>query len=301
MACSSPPPPDWKLSKWGFFEGIEGNDIAGYVVKAGSKVTAFKVGQKAGAFTPMGKHDKYGAYQGSTVTPEHTAFAIGENTSFDQAAALPLAALTAVVGLFVKLKLPEPTADGKPVPGADKTGLLVWGAGSAVGGYVIQLAKLAGLHVVAVAGSSTQHAKDLGADVVVNYRSDDVVSAVKEAASKVPIKHAYDAISEPPTTETIATILSQLDGGTITTLLPTDYLNGKLPSNVTVDRTSVGSAHAEDAALAEKWIRQIAAWVDDGTFKASPVQVVQGGLGGVPQGLKLLEEGKVNAAKLVCE
>jgi NADPH:quinone reductase-like Zn-dependent oxidoreductase len=95
------------MSKWGMFEGIEGNDIAGYVEKVGSKVTTFKVGDKAGSFTKMGEHDKYGAYQATTVTPEHTSFLIGDNTSFDQAAALPLAVLTAAIGLFVDLKVSQ--------------------------------------------------------------------------------------------------------------------------------------------------------------------------------------------------
>jgi NADPH:quinone reductase-like Zn-dependent oxidoreductase len=97
--------PDWKLSKWGAFEGIEGNDIAGYVERVGKNVSTFKVGDKAGSFTPMRTHDKYGAYQATTVTTEHTSFHIGKNTSFDQAAAFPLAVLTAAIGLFVNLKV----------------------------------------------------------------------------------------------------------------------------------------------------------------------------------------------------
>ncbi|UZJ50704.1 hypothetical protein CBS101457_000024 [Exobasidium rhododendri] len=294
-------PKDWKLSHYGMFEGIEGNDVAGFVERIGTKVTEFKLGDKVGAFTPMYTHDKYGAYQGSTVAPEHTSFFIGEKTSFDQAAALPLALLTAVVGLFVQLKLPETNTDGTPLSGAAKIGILIWGAGSAVGGYAIQLAKAAGFHVVAVAGSSSEHARALGADDVISYKTDDVAAKVKELASKVSIRHAYDAISDPPTTATIASIFGQLKGGRITTVLPTDYLNDNLPPNVEIHRTMVGTAFDVDSALCSKWMRVIAKWVDEGKFQASPVRVIEGGLDGVPQGLKLLEEGKVNATKLVCE
>jgi NADPH:quinone reductase-like Zn-dependent oxidoreductase len=55
-------------------------------------------------------------------------------------------------------------------------------AGSAVGRYAVQLAIKAGLYVVAVAGFSIQHAKDLGADVVVNYRTEDVAATVENVA-----------------------------------------------------------------------------------------------------------------------
>lgn len=37
---------DWKLAKWGMFEGIEGNDVAGHVEAVGSGVTEFKKGDK---------------------------------------------------------------------------------------------------------------------------------------------------------------------------------------------------------------------------------------------------------------
>jgi NADPH:quinone reductase-like Zn-dependent oxidoreductase len=79
--------------------------VAGYVEKVGSKVTTFKVGDKAGSFTKMATHDKYGAYQAYTVTPEHTSFLLGDKMSFEQAAAIPLAFLTAAIGLFVTLKV----------------------------------------------------------------------------------------------------------------------------------------------------------------------------------------------------
>jgi NADPH:quinone reductase-like Zn-dependent oxidoreductase len=177
----------------------------------------------------------------------------------------------------------------------------VWGAGSTVGTYAIQLLKVAGHHVVAIAGSSGQHAKDIGADVVINYKTDDVATEIKKAAQSYEISHAYDAISESPTTKMLADTLGQLKGGIITTVLPTKEEEDAslVPSNVKVIRTMVGSAHEKDADFSERWIRQIARWVDEGKFKASKTQVIPGGLAGVPQGLQLLEQGKVNATKLV--
>jgi hypothetical protein len=74
-----------------------------------------------------------------------------------------------------------------------------------------------------------------------------------------------------------------------------------LPDNVKVDRTTVGEAYGNASALCTKFIRQLAKWLEQGKFKPLNVQIVEGGLKGVPKGLKLLEEGKVSAAKLVCE
>lgn len=49
--------------------------------------------------------------------------------------------------------------------------VVVYGTSSSVGAYVVQLAKLAGYTVVGVAGSSSEYAKSLGADAVVDYRN----------------------------------------------------------------------------------------------------------------------------------
>ena len=51
-----------------------------------------------------------------------------------------------------------------------KEAVIVYGASSSVGAYVVQLARLAGYFVVGVAGSSADYAKSVGADAVVDYR-----------------------------------------------------------------------------------------------------------------------------------
>ena len=57
-----------------------------------------------------------------------------------------------------------------------KEGVIVYGASSSVGAYVVQLAKLVGYFVVGIAGSSAEYVKSLGADVVIDYRKHGSVS-----------------------------------------------------------------------------------------------------------------------------
>ena len=141
-------PKDWKLSKVGIWEGhIEGNDVAGVVEAVGANVSEFKRGDRVGGFTYMRNHDRYGAYQTHTVCPSWTTFPIGPKTSFEDAATIPLAAMTAAIGLFVRMDLPEPHPDGSANPKAKGHGVIVWGASSSVGAFAVQMAKMAGLYV----------------------------------------------------------------------------------------------------------------------------------------------------------
>ena len=51
-------PKDWKVPKWtDTYSGVEGNDIAGYIVKVGEGVTEYKGGERVAAFTKMMTQD----------------------------------------------------------------------------------------------------------------------------------------------------------------------------------------------------------------------------------------------------
>lgn len=89
-----------------------------------------------------------------------------------EGAALPLAALTAVVGLYssIKLDLPQPWS-----PATKPTPLLIYGASSAVGYYALQFAIRSDLHpLICIAGRASAHVEKLldksKGDAVVDYR-----------------------------------------------------------------------------------------------------------------------------------
>lgn len=138
---------------------IPGSDIAGYVEAVGSNVTQFKVGDAV-----MGDLSFYkrGAFAEYVCTTEDMIILIPNGLNFEQAAAVPVASVTALQGLRSK---------GSIQPG-DK--VLVNGAASGVGSYAIQIAKVMGAEVTGVCSTpkmKTVHA--IGADHVIDYTQED--------------------------------------------------------------------------------------------------------------------------------
>ncbi len=234
---SDPSSVDWKSAA--LWTGIEGSDVSGRVLTVGSAVRNLRPGQRVCAFTPMRywqKPTKYGTYQSHTVCPENTVAVIPDNLSFEAAATLPLAALTAAVGLFRNLRVPPPREDPEPLhertqrAGDDvRPPLLVWGASSSVGTYVVQLARLSrvhklGFHVLGVAGSSAPLARAVGADAIFDYRGSPRGSGTDGSANHTKLmqeineylttrlrgarlERAFDAVSTYDTVDAIAHIM----------------------------------------------------------------------------------------------
>ncbi len=141
---------------------ILGWDASGIVEAVGSEVNLFKKGDEvfyAGDLTRQGSNAQY------QVVDERIVGKKPKSLSFEQAAALPLTSITAYESLFDRLKIDFNGADiGKSI-------LIIGGAGG-VGSIAIQLAKLAGLTVIASASreQTIDWVKSLGADEVVNHR-----------------------------------------------------------------------------------------------------------------------------------
>ncbi len=141
---------------------VLGWDAAGVVDAVGSEVTAFAPGDRvfyAGAIGRPGSNAE------KQLVDARLVAAAPRSIDAADAAALPLTALTAWEGLFDRLRLDAAGGD------AGKSLLVIGGAGG-VGSIVVQLAKTAGLRVVATASREETRAwtKALGADVVVDHR-----------------------------------------------------------------------------------------------------------------------------------
>lgn len=109
--------------------------MAGVIEEVGSSVTKFQKGDRVVSDTPnyQLKQARYGGWQKYVVGTEATTAKIPENTTFEDAAALPFALLTAVAALHLKLGMDKPRTNrsGKA---------LIWSASGSVGGYAVQYA-----------------------------------------------------------------------------------------------------------------------------------------------------------------
>ncbi|ADB67396.1 NADP-dependent oxidoreductase [Listeria monocytogenes] len=162
-AATSINPIDWKLREgylkqmmdWEF-PIILGWDVAGVISEVGEGVTDWKVGDEVFA---RPETTRFGTYAEYTAVDDHLLAPLPEGISFDEAASIPLAGLTAWQALFDHAKLQK----GEKV-------LIHAGAGG-VGTLAIQLAKHAGAEVITTASAKNHELlKSLGADQVIDYK-----------------------------------------------------------------------------------------------------------------------------------
>jgi len=137
---------------------IIGSDIAGCVEAVGRDVTAFRPGDEVfGELSRCG----FGAYAEFAVAPEKALALKPTNLSFEEAAAIPTAACTALQGL----------RQGRIGRGQR---VLINGASGGVGTFAVQIAKTFETEVTAVCSSRNVDAvRSLGADHVLDYTKDD--------------------------------------------------------------------------------------------------------------------------------
>ncbi len=143
---------------------VPGTDLAGEVVQVGAGASRFVPGDRVfGEITPTGQWFNAGTFAEYAAADETVLAPIPDGLSFEEAAAVPTAALIALTNLRDQGRV----RSGQRV--------LVNGAGGAVGVWAVQLAKAFGAEVTAVdAPAKLDLLGDLGADHVVDYTRQDV-------------------------------------------------------------------------------------------------------------------------------
>jgi NADPH:quinone reductase-like Zn-dependent oxidoreductase len=203
-------PVDWKIRE-GLLQGrlphqfpiILGWDAAGVVQEVGTEIKNFKIGDEVFAYCRKDRiHD--GAYAEYIVlTPNHLSLR-PKNLSWEEAAAVPLAALTAYQVLFESLMLKK------------NERILIHAGAGGVGGFAIQLAREAGAVVLSTA-STTHHdyVRSLGSAEVIDYGKQNFIEIILK---KYP--GGIDAVFDTVGGETQIKSLQVLKkGGRLTTLL----------------------------------------------------------------------------------
>jgi NADPH:quinone reductase-like Zn-dependent oxidoreductase len=132
-----------------------GVDYAGTVEAVGKEITEFKPGDEVFG-------NKFGAFADYVVASDKGLALKPANLSFEQAASLPVAALTALQAL---------RDNGKLQPGQK---VLINGASGGVGTFAVQIAKTFGAEVTGVcSGRNVELVRSLGADHVIDYTKED--------------------------------------------------------------------------------------------------------------------------------
>ena len=143
---------------------IMGNEFAGIVEKAGASVTKFKAGDRVYGRMPLAK---IGAFAEYAAVAENALAIIPDYLSFDEAATVPLTALTAMQAFEIM----------KPKSG--ETIFISGGTGS-LGAMAIPIAKSLGLTVYTNGSADNEErVKELGADRFIDYKKENYVEVLK--------------------------------------------------------------------------------------------------------------------------
>jgi NADPH:quinone reductase-like Zn-dependent oxidoreductase len=246
-------PVDYKIRNGGFRRVTEGQplilgfDVAGVVHAVGPKVTKFKAGDAVFAYTALSRGGGYAEY---AIAKESEAALKPRSLTFVEAAAVPLAALTAWQALLDTGRSGGGLKEGQTV--------LIHGGSGGVGAFAVQIAKAKGAEVIATASAANQDfLREMGADVAIDYTTqkfEDIakdVDVVLDTVGGETQKRSFNIVK---------------NGGTIVSIV------GMPDQTLAKERgvTATGILVKPDAAE----LAQIAALIDAGQIKVTVSQVV---------------------------
>lgn len=200
VAYASVNPADWK-SREGWlaqyfdyqFPFVVGFDAAGIVSEVGDGVTGLQVGDRVVTPGNQGLGER-GSYAEFVRSAAERVIRLPDTVSFQQAATLPTAGMTAWKATL-DLGLAGP---GKRV--------VVNGGAGGTGSFAIQLAKMVGAEVAATcSGRNSAYVRSLGADRAIDYRSEDVVAALRDWAPD-GVDLIVDTVGQGTFIETVETM-----------------------------------------------------------------------------------------------
>lgn len=228
-------PVDWMTRK-GMVEQRElpwtvGWDVAGVVAETGPDVSELDAGDEV--YGLVGFPDGGGAYAEAMVAPEEELMRKPASLSFEEAAGVPMTALTAWQALdALDLKANER--------------VLIHAAAGGVGHFAVQFAKHRGLHVIGTAsGSNEEYLRELGVDEFVNYRKQRFEEVLD------PVDGVIDGVGG----ETFDRSLEVLKPGGII---------DKLPSPLTDEQQELANQHGVEAIMTNvRWNREWFAEITD--------------------------------------
>lgn len=189
-------PVDVSVREHGQWAGIQppaviGYDVSGVIEAVGEGVDDLVEGEEV-FYTPRVRGGGGGSYAAYHAADASIVAAKPVNLSHTEAASIPLAGCTAWDGLIIKARIRV----GETV--------LIHGSGG-VGSLAIQIAKAAGAYVIAVVSDYMMDiAEELGADRVINYKTEDFVEIVEEETDGFGVNVVFDTVGGDLMTRSIA-------------------------------------------------------------------------------------------------
>ena len=227
-----------------------GWDASGVVEGVGSAATGFQVGDAVYGEPNFPGAGSYAEY----CTSKATQFALKpQSLSFVEAAGVPLAGLTAWTALFEQ---------GKLQPGQR---VLIQGASGGVGGFAVQFAKAKGAYVIGTASASNlDYVKQLGADEVVDYRSQSVAELVHD------VDLVFEASPLRDNAERLK-VVPVLKAGGIFVTVNIDVPFDEAVLAALAQQQATGELSANQPR--QEWLQEIAGLIDAGQVKVLVSQV----------------------------
>ena len=172
------------------FPFIPGAEVAGIVRAVGADVEGFAEGDQIFASSGLG------AFAERAVVPTKGSYHLAKGMTFEEGASLPIVYPTSYAALVNRAKL------------APNETLLVHAAAGGVGIAAVQIGKAIGAKVIATAGGADKLAiaKAAGADVVIDYRSEDFVERVKAETDGKGADVIYDSVGGETTNRSLKCI-----------------------------------------------------------------------------------------------
>ncbi|MBC7421940.1 MAG: NADP-dependent oxidoreductase [Ferruginibacter sp.] len=221
-----------------------GWDAAGIVEETGSNVTGFKKGDEVYGVPNFPGNGSYAEY----CAAKASQFALKpKSLNFNEAAGVPLAALTAWSGIFECGNLQA----GQRI--------LIYGATGGVGSFAVQLAKAKGAYVIGIASTANIHyLKQLGADEAIDYKTQNFEDLVHG------IDIAFDGSPLRDNTERLRFVKVLKQGGTLVSV------NVDMPFNDEVTQALVQKNATGKLAFMQSrrdWLEEIAQLIDESKVK----------------------------------
>ncbi len=226
-------PADYKLAQlsdasWEY-PHILGLDLAGVIAQVGSDVEGFSVGDRVCAHIDLAGQ---GCFAEFAVAPAYCVARIPDKVTFAEAAGMMSTGITAYQALHRKANLSN-----------RRTALIHAGSGG-VGSMAVQLAKEAGLTVyTTVPGNAKDFVRELGADVAIDFETEDFVEEIKKQTDGQGVDFILDPLNQRHVDQNIDLLAFNGDIVCLTTPPSTEAVGKMFWKGLGLHLVYVGAVH----------------------------------------------------------